>query len=205
MTSHVLDPSGGPGGGRPPGLSPKSLNIVLLFHFISMPRLLHVFCVFVYYVFALGCCAVKCFRWCWLYWDAVALFLFCVIRSIRGIWACQSWLFYSSLIEFGIWCYLFSCVGDFYLCFNVRLWCFVIMFVWKAMLWFVGAINCNCKCDVSSEFEVSGWTDSLERLRRLEHWLVTCWFVLCFRALIVSDIRVHVLNLNVFQIGMLGF
>ena len=37
-------PSGGPGGGRPPGLSPKSLNIVLLLHFILMLRLLlHMF------------------------------------------------------------------------------------------------------------------------------------------------------------------
>ena len=33
---------------------------------------------------------------------------------------------------------------------------------------------CKCECDVFSLFEVSGWTDSLERLRRLEHWLVTC-------------------------------
>ena len=61
--SQMDVPSGGPGGGRPPGLSPKSLNILLLLHFILMPRLLlHMFCVFVYYMFAvLFCC--KVFSW----------------------------------------------------------------------------------------------------------------------------------------------
>ena len=36
------------------------------------------------------------------------------------------------------------------------------------------AVICRNRKDVSSEFEVSGWTNSLERLRRLEHWRVTC-------------------------------
>ena len=42
-----LCPPGGPGGGPPPGLSPKSLNIVLLLHVLWLSRLLlilfHVF------------------------------------------------------------------------------------------------------------------------------------------------------------------
>ena len=74
-------PSGGRGGGHPPGLSTKSLNIVLLLHFILMPRLLqHMCCVSVSYVFAVCCFVVKCFRGCWLYCDAV----WCEALSSRG-------------------------------------------------------------------------------------------------------------------------
>ena len=44
-------PSGGPGGGPPPGLLPKSLNIVLLFNCVLMLR---AFDAFACYVCAVG-------------------------------------------------------------------------------------------------------------------------------------------------------
>ena len=163
----------------------------------------HVLC---FCVLCLCCLLFCCKVLSWMLTVLRRSVFFCyVIRSIRGKCAGQSWLFDSSLIVVWSDASFFHLRGNFVCASMFDCAIVLIMFVWKAMLWFVGAINCNCKCDVSSEFEVSGWTDSLERLRRLEHWLVTCWFVLCFRALIVNDIRVHVLNLNVFQIGMLGF
>ena len=40
MGKSWFEPSGGPGGGRSPGLLPKSLNVVSLSHSVLMPKLL---------------------------------------------------------------------------------------------------------------------------------------------------------------------
>ena len=64
--------------------------------------------------------------------------------------------------------------------------------------------------DLSSKFEGSGLTIDLDMLRSLEHCLVSCWCG-CSQILFVSEHSllmmyvVRVLNLKVFQIGMLGF
>ena len=61
--------------------------------------------------------------------------------------------------------------------------------------------------DLSSKFEGSGLTSYFERLRSLEHWLVSCWCG-CSQILFVSEHSllmmyvVRVLNLKVFQTGM---
>ena len=48
--------------------------------------------------------------------------------------------------------------------------------------------------DLSSKFEGPGWTIYLERLRSLEHWLVSCWcrcsqIRFCFHILIIHYVR----------------
>ena len=50
------------------------------------------------------------------------------------------------------------------------------------------------RVDLSSKFEGSGLSIYLERLRRLELWLVSCWcgcslIRFCFRILMVHDLR----------------
>ena len=73
--------------------------------------------------------------------------------------------------------------------------CLVIMFVCKARLLFlVVPFIVIVSVDLSSKFEGSGWTIYLERLRSLEHWLVSCWCCcsqirFSFQILMVHDVR----------------